>query len=321
MTHAKKLDATSPSGLQGFLTLLRVAWSFYTDKSPRKYPDRPIPVQPITRAQLQAAPDGTAYRLGHSSLLLKLRDEFWLTDPVFATRASPFSFIGPKRFHAPPIALKDLPPIKGVILSHDHFDHLDKAAIKKLKDSAEFFLCPGGVAAILRDWGVPAEKIHECGWGQLTTIAGVEFICTPSQHFSGRGLNNRNHTLWASWVIDTGDLRIFFSGDSGYFDGFRMIGEKYGPFDIVFMECGAYDVNWPTVHMQPEESLQAYLDVKGRTLVPIHNSTFCLARHAWDEPLIRITQLAKEQNVHISTPQIGEALNLRQPHTTQAWWI
>ncbi len=315
-----KNDQHSQAGLKGFFTLVRAAWKFYSARSPNRYPDRPIPVQKMTREQLLEVPDGTAYRLGHSSLLLKLKNQFWLTDPVFSKRASPFSFIGPKRFHATPLALKDLPPITGVILSHDHFDHLDKPTIKKLAATAEHFICPRGLAEILTRWGVKAEKIRECTLGQSTEVAGLRLTCTPAQHFSGRSLWNRNETLWASWVIDSGDLKIFFSGDSGYFEGFRAIGEQHGPFDIVFMECGAYDVNWPAVHMQPEESIQAYRDVKGRTLVPIHNSTFCLARHAWNEPLARITKLAEQNNIHISTPQFGEALNMRQPHTTQAWW-
>ncbi len=303
-----------------FSAFLRAAWLFYKDRSPDKYPKAPVPVTEITPALLQAAPDGTAWRLGHSSLLLKLENAFWLIDPVLSKRVSPLPFLGPKRFHQPPIKLRDLPPIKGVIVSHDHYDHLDYATIRALKDKAEHFITARGVGAIMQRWGVPAGKIIERDWWQGAEIGGVRLTCTPSQHFSGRGLKHRNETLWSSWVIEAGGLKIFYSGDTGYSGGFAEIGQRYGPFDAAFIECGAYDVNWPTVHMQPEETLRTFSDVRGRTLIPVHNGTFCLARHAWYEPLERISALASAANVSISTPQMGEPLNLHQPAPGSSWW-
>jgi L-ascorbate metabolism protein UlaG (beta-lactamase superfamily) len=307
----------------GLIKSMRLAWQFAFDKPKHTVPEGDIPVQAITRAQLLAAPDGTVFRMGHSTVLLKLRGAFWLTDPVFSDRASPFQFIGPKRFHQPPISIEDLPPIKGVILSHDHYDHLDEDAIRRLAAKTEYFLTTLGVGDRLIAWGVDPAKVQQLDWWQSTTRAGLEFVATPAQHFSGRSLRDGNKTLWASWVIrdDDNKLRIFFSGDSGYFDGFKAIGEKYGPFDITLMETGAYNKQWPYVHMQPEETLQAHIDLKGKWLMPIHNGTFDLSMHVWYEPFDRITALARRARVNLTTPSMGEPLNVYAPHTGSAWWL
>ncbi len=279
-----------------------------------------VPVQPLTLAQLQAAPDRTLYRLGHSTILLKLQGRFFLTDPVFSERASPFSFAGPKRFHAPPIALEDLPELEAVILSHDHYDHLDQATVKALAPKVRHFLTPLGVGQRLIDWGVPADKVQQLDWWQSTAVGDVTFTATPAQHFSGRTPWDRNSTLWASWVMELPDLRIFFSGDTGYFDGFKAIGERFGGFDLTLMETGAYDPRWPYVHMQPEQTLQAHLDLRGRRLMPIHNGTFDLAMHRWQDPFERILSLARLRSVEVVTPVMGAPVDIRQPAPTQAWW-
>lgn len=304
----------------GFLESLRLFRSVLFDKPRTSVPDRPIPIRPLTPAELLAAPDFSLYRLGHSTVLLKLRGQFWITDPVFARRASPLPWFGPKRFHAPPIALKDLPPLKGVILSHNHYDHLDKATVRALAASAEHFVAPLGVGDTLVRWGVPAAKVRQLDWWQSTTIDGLRLVATPAQHFSGRGLRDGNATLWCSWVLIDDGLRVFFSGDSGYFDGFRQIGERFGPFDVTLMETGAYDRQWPHVHMQPEQSLQAHLDLQGRWMLPIHNGTFDLALHPWFEPLDRISALATAHGVSLATPMIGQRLDLQQPQPGPAWW-
>lgn len=291
------------------------------DKPALATPAHAIPVQALSRAQLLAAPDRTLFRLGHSTVLLKLDGAFWLTDPVFSERASPFQWAGPRRFHAPPISLAELPPIKGVILSHDHYDHLDRAAIEALAGQVEHFITPLGVGDTLMRWGVARAKIRQLDWWQSTDIDGVHLVATPSQHFSGRGLFDGNRTLWASWVILNRDVRVFFSGDSGYFDGFKAIGERYGPFDATLMETGAYDENWPDVHMQPEQTLQAHLDLRGACLVPIHNGTFDLALHVWHEPFDRIAALAAAHGVRLATPRIGQALDLLQPSADERWWL
>lgn len=304
----------------GWRKALAISWSLLFDKPADSVPAAPVPVVALSAAQLQAAPDGSLYRLGHSTLLIKLQGGFWLTDPVFSERASPLQWLGPKRFHAPPIALQDLPPIEGVILSHDHYDHLDHAAILALAPKVRHFITPLGVGDRLIAWGVDAAKVQQRDWWQSVEIGGVQLIATPAQHFSGRSLRDRNRTLWASWVILSGDLRLFFSGDTGYHAGFRSIGERYGPFDVTLVETGAYDPHWPDVHMQPEETLQAHLDLRGRHLLPIHNGTFDLALHAWDDPFERIVQLAEARGVATLTPVMGEAVQLAQPQATLRWW-
>jgi L-ascorbate metabolism protein UlaG (beta-lactamase superfamily) len=305
----------------GFGKTMGILWNALFNKPQNTRPSAPVPVQALTQAALIAAPNHSVYRLGHSTVLLKLRDKFWITDPVFAERASPVQWAGPKRFHQPPISLEELPPIEAVILSHDHYDHLDHQTVLTLADKTRYFLTPLGVGDTLIKWGIDASKVRQLDWWQGTEVDGIQFIATPSQHFSGRGLFDSNSTLWASWVMIDGDTRIFFSGDSGYFDGFKRIGEQHGPFDLTLMETGAYNVDWPHVHMQPEQTLQAHLDLKGRWLLPIHNGTFDLSMHAWYEPFDRILALAWERNVSITTPQMGEAFNLMHPQRGGAWWL
>ena len=300
---------------------LGIFWRMIFQKPASTRPTGMIPVKPLTREQLDKAADFSVYRLGHSTLLLKFRGRYWLTDPVYCERVSPFQWVGPKRFHAPPISLDELPPLEAVILSHNHYDHLDQKTVLLLAAKTQQFLAPLGVGDLLVKWGVPASKVQQLDWWQGTQLAGVRFIATPSQHFSGRGLFDHNQTLWASWVMIIDEVRIFFSGDSGYFDGFKQIGEQFGPFDLTLMETGAYNVDWPHVHMQPEQSLQAHIDLNGRWLLPIHNGTFDLAFHAWSEPFDRIVALAAQRNVLITTPQMGEAFNLLTPHPGRAWWL
>jgi L-ascorbate metabolism protein UlaG (beta-lactamase superfamily) len=315
-----KFRNVAPRSRPGLRKTFAIAWRVLTQKPDTTVPRAPIPVQPLDAATLAAAPDASLFRLGHSTLLLKLAGDFWLTDPVFSERASPFQWAGPKRFHAPPISIADLPPIKGVILSHDHYDHLDHAAVLELAPKVEMFITPLGVGDRLIAWGIPGEKVRQLDWWQQTSLAGVRLVAAPAQHFSGRGLSDGNSTLWASWVILAGDLRLYFSGDTGYHAGFKMIGERFGPFDVTFMETGAYDAQWPDVHMQPEETLQAHLDVRGRWLMPLHNGTFDLAMHAWHEPFDRILALSQSRAVPLATPAMGERLSLAQPQAGERWW-
>lgn len=278
-----------------------------------------IPFQTISNAQLEL-PHYAIYRLGHSSILIKLNHETWLLDPVFSERASPYSFIGPKRFHSSPLTIDDLPEITGVIISHDHYDHLDKNAIKSLAKKTNNFIVPLGIGDHLRKWGVEDSSIHELDWWQDIQVSDSKLVATPAQHFSGRGLRDRNKTLWSSWVIQHQDLKIFFSGDSGYFEGFKEIGQRLGPFNYTLMETGAYDENWSDIHMFPEEALQAHLDLKGQHLIPVHNGTFDLAAHNWFEPLERIAAAAEKHDVSILTPVMGEPINLVSPKNTNYWW-
>ena len=282
----------------------------------------PIPVRMLDRAALDALDAGANHiiRLGHSSHLLKLRGKWWLIDPVFGPRASPVSFAGPRRFHAPPVALEDVPPIEGLVLSHDHYDHLDVPTIEALKDRVQRYFVPLGVGQRLRDWGVAADRIEEFDWWQQKQWGEVVVTAAPAQHFSGRTLFDRNTTLWASWSLASGDERIFYSGDTGYFPGFKEIAARLGRIDIALMENGAYDAGWPTVHMTPEETVQAFQDLGARTLYLVHNSTFDLAFHGWREPLERVAAIAQQKGIALATPEIGEVLTLGRPRENRRWW-
>jgi L-ascorbate metabolism protein UlaG (beta-lactamase superfamily) len=300
----------------------KIWWRFMTETKTGTMPIDPIPVRPLTRAALDALDPEASHvvRLGHSSHLLKLRGRYWLIDPVFSERASPVQWAGPKRFHPPPIALDELPPIEGLILSHDHYDHLDRATIEALALKVQRYFVPTGVGPRLQAMGVPAGRIEEFGWWQSGNHAGVQLTAAPAQHFSGRGLNDRNSTLWASWVIRSGPDCIFYSGDSGYFPGFREIGQRVGRIDLALIENGAYDSYWPAVHMTPEESIRAFQDLKARTLYSVHNSTFDLAFHPWREPMDRLATLAASQSIDLATPVVGEVLTVGQARVNELWW-
>ena len=290
--------------------------SEWVDKSPKD----PLPLRPLNQDELLSHDEPVLYRLGHSSILIKLGEDFVLTDPVFSKRASPVQWAGPKRFHPAPIAIDELPHLTAVVISHDHYDHLDSGSIQQLAGKVDYFVVPLGVGAHLARWGVEEEAIIELDWWEEVDLEGLEFIATPSQHFSGRGLTDRNRTLWASWVIRGAGANLYFTGDTGYFDGFREIGERYGPFDITMIENGAYNPAWRQVHMMPEESIQAHLDLGGRAMLPIHNSTFDLSLHPWYEPLERTSLLAAEQDIELLTPVIGAPVFIREPQPTYAWW-
>ena len=296
--------------------------AYMFEKEQPAAPASPINVIPITPEQLQSLdPKETVFfRLGHSSILLWLDGNFWLIDPVFSLRASPFSFAGPKRFHEPPISIDDLPAIKGVMISHNHYDHLDKSAIEQLKDKVEYFLVPLGIGGDLKQWGVADTKIHELDWWQNRTIGSVTLTATPAKHFSGRGISDSNITLWSGWAIQGLQHSVFFSGDSGYFNGFKTIGERLGPFDISFVETGAYNRLWPDVHMMPEQSVQAHIDVNAQVMVPIHNGTFDLALHKWTDPFEQVAKIAQQRNFRWISPQMGEQVTLGQEPDITPWW-
>ncbi len=305
----------------GLAKLPKIIWRYMFDKSNAAMPEKPIPLVNIDMDSLtgkQGQPE--IYRLGHSSLLLNFSGKIWLLDPVFSKRASPFSWVGPERFHPLPFELDNLPNIQGVIISHDHYDHLDRETIEAIADRVEHFVTPLGVGKYLQEWGIAQEKIHQLDWWQNIELGALSLTATPAQHFSGRGLTDRDETLWASWVIQSEQHKLFFSGDTGYFDGFKTIGERFGPFDLTIMENGAYDKDWAEVHMTPEQTLQAHLDLRGKALMPVHNGTFDLALHAWYEPLERLAELAQAQWVPLVTPMIGEALPLQELYTTSPWW-
>lgn len=305
--------------------ILPLLMRYATEKRIDAEPTKMQPIMALSHEQLTnlSNDEDLVIRLGHSSIFMQLDGKKWLIDPVFSERASPFSFIGPKRFHPTPISLEDLPEIDGVLISHDHYDHLDKATIKHLASTSTQFIVPLGVDKHLLKWGVSAANIHTLDWWSSFNLGSVKITATPTQHFSGRGLFDKNDTLWASYVIESQENKIYFSGDSGYFAGFKEIGDRFGPFTLTMVETGAYDADWPTIHMTPEQSLQAHIDLRGETMMPIHNGTFDLAFHSWYEPLERIVELADRADVKLATPLMGQIFSINDANPlieNQYWW-
>jgi L-ascorbate metabolism protein UlaG (beta-lactamase superfamily) len=259
-------------------------------------------------------------RIAHSTLLLKIDGRFILTDPVFSETITPFGIFAPKRFHELPITIEELPFIDIVVISHNHYDHLDEPSIKKLKDKVGHFYTTLGIKQKLLDLGVDTMKVCELDWWQSCVNETIRLRATPAQHFSGRSLFDRDKTLWSSWVITSSNTNIFFSGDTGYFNTFKEIGEKYGPFDITFLEAGAYNERWKEIHMMPKETVQAHLDLKGKILFPIHNSSFKLSLHAWNEPLEKVVDEANKKDIQITHPKFGEIISIEKFQNTKKWW-
>jgi L-ascorbate metabolism protein UlaG (beta-lactamase superfamily) len=298
-----------------------VFWRWLRGKEQRS-PDRELPVVTRTAASFGAPPASglQVTWLGHSTLIIEIDGHRILTDPVFSKRASPSSLVGPARFHPAPIAIDELPALDAVVLSHDHYDHLDENSVRALARRGERFFVPLGVGAHLEAWGVPAAKITELDWWQESTLpGGLRLVATPAQHFSGRGLLDRNATLWASWAFIGPDHRAYFSGDTGMFPGFAEIGEKLGPFDLTMLEVGAFDESWATVHLGPARALEAHGMLRGRTLLPVHWGTFQLALHAWSQPAEHLWEHAPEGTV-VAFPRPGETVVAGQPAPAEAWW-
>lgn len=279
---------------------------------------------PMDALDLAALRDGAqkAIWFGHSAALLQLDGVTLLLDPMFGKAPSPFPWIGGKRYGGKlPLEIEDLPAIDAIILSHDHYDHLDYGSIRKLRNKAKRFFVPLGVGAHLVRWGIEPDRIVEADWWEEMTFEGLKLACAPARHFSGRSVNDRMSTLWCSWVIEGKQAKVFFSGDSGYGPHFKEIGERYGPFDLTLMECGQYDVRWQLIHMLPEETVQAHQDVGGRVLLPIHWGAFTLSVHDWTDPVERALRAAEDKGVSIATPRIGQPIligAIEYPQTK--WW-
>jgi L-ascorbate metabolism protein UlaG (beta-lactamase superfamily) len=290
-------------------------------KGARRAPSAPLPVHDPRPLWLQPPETGLRVTwLGHSTMLLEVDGVRILTDPVFGDRASPVSFMGPKRFHPVPAPIADLPPIDVMLLSHDHYDHLCRSSVTELAHRPLTVVTALGVATHLEAYGMPAGRIHELDWHENLELPGVRFTATPAQHFSGRGLGDRNATLWASWVIETERHKLFFSGDTGLFDGFTAIGEQYGPFDLTMLEIGAYHPAWGTIHLGPENALTAHQRLQGRVLMPVHWGTFDLALHTWQQPAEDLFRLSQERDAKLLLPRLGWPLEPRRMPEPTPWW-
>lgn len=288
-----------------------------------KYPSKPIETLSFNKADFDLIKD-TALAFtwfGHSSVLIKIENVTLLIDPVFGKRASLFSFLGPKRFeYTNPHHIDQLPPIDAVLISHDHYDHLEYKSILALKDKVNRFYVPLGVGVHLEKWGVSPDKITELDWWDEVAFSdSLKFVFSPTRHFTGRGLFNRDQSLWGSWSILGQNHKVFFSGDSGYFKMFEEVGEKLGPFDLAFVENGQYNLDWEAIHMMPEQSAKVGAELRASAVVPIHWGKFSLSIHSWYEPIERFTKASENYNYQLLTPQPGQVLKFPFQKTS-SWW-
>ena len=287
-----------------------------------RHPVKPVPV--VSRqASDFATPPATGLRawIGWSSMLVEIDGRTVLTDPIWSKRCSPSTLIGPARFHAPPIALEDLPRIDAVVISHDHYDHLDMPTVRTLGAKGTHFFVPLGVGAHFERWGIAAAQVHELDWNESLNWNGLSITATPARHYSGRNPRHQRETLWASWVIKGPRHRFFFSGDSGYSDQFRAIGAAHGPFDLTLIKIGASDPSWAEIHMTPEEAVRVHGDVRGKVMIPVHWATFNLGFHEWGEPPDRAIAAAEKAGVTLVVPRPGAFV---EPDRTlparEVWW-
>ncbi|MFC2086246.1 MBL fold metallo-hydrolase [Bacteroidota bacterium] len=310
----------TPVQAEGF-KFREVFWEFMF-KGKERRPEKPIETINFDKNSFVKADSGIAITwFGHSTALIRIDGYSILFDPVFSKRTSPVSFAGTKSFDfTKAYDLSDLPELNAIIITHDHYDHLDYKTIKKLKEKNVKFYVPLGVAAHLEKWGVRDTNIVELDWWENAKFDDNLILrATPSRHFSGRrGMTNK--TLWCSWVIKTDSHSVFFSGDSGYGDHFGEIGEKCGPFNVTMLECGQYNEGWPYIHMMPEQTVQANIDLNGDVMIPIHWGRFNLSLHSWTEPAERVAVEAKRKNINILIPQIGEIYFYGDTMSSINWW-
>ncbi|MBW3129438.1 MBL fold metallo-hydrolase [Hymenobacter profundi] len=299
-------------------------WHFLTTKVPDREPAAPLPVIPLDVATLtDRRPDLVRVTwLGHSSSLVEIAGHKLLLDPVLGFTVGPVAWVSPQRYtRTVPVTATQLPFIDAVLISHDHFDHLDRATIEQLRDKVGHFYVPLGVGSHLVRWGVATERITELNWWEEARLPGLTLVCTPTHHGSGRG-GRRNATLWGSWVLQATTCRLFFSGDGGYGPHFKTIGDTYGPFDLTLMECGQYSPQWAQMHMLPEQSVQAALDLRSRRMLPVHWAAFSESLHPWTEPVERALAEATRRDLPLTTPRLGEPIlvTTTTQWPTAPWW-
>lgn len=287
---------------------------------PESVPTEPLPmVDPLPTWQRTPGSGLRLTRLGHSTLVIEIDGARFLTDPVWGERVSPLPFAGPRRFHPPPVALDRLPPLDAVIISHDHYDHLDKPTIRALAKGSVPFITSLGVGARLEEWGVATARITELDWWETAVAGGVTVTAAPAQHFSGRGLKDRNASLWSSFHLQGPKRSFYYGADSGFTPEFAEIARRFGPFDAVALEIGAWHPSWGDIHLGPDGAIEAW-KLLGGALLPIHWGTFKLAVHPWTQPAERVLELASPAGVELLMPRFGEPVEPGRNGKVDPWW-
>lgn len=290
--------------------------------SPHVSPAQSPPVVTIEPKRFDTPPP-TGLRitwLGHSTTLIEIDGHRVLTDPIWSDRASPLGFVGPRRWFSSPIALTDMPPVDAVVISHDHYDHLDYGTLSRMKEWNTTFVVPLGVGAHLSYWGIPDARIVELDWWERTKVRDLEIVCTPSRHASGRAIFDDDAKLWAGWALVGATHRAYYSGDTGLFPAMLDIGNRLGPFDVTLIEVGQYGSAWPDWHLGPEQAVKAHQLVRGRVLVPVHWGTFALAYHGWTEPIERVVVAAAAADIKLIVPKAGQSVEPEAPPPFERWW-
>jgi L-ascorbate metabolism protein UlaG (beta-lactamase superfamily) len=316
--HGARFENTPP--YVSNLSFTREMQAYLGDEVREPQFEVPVVRLPADHLGRPAAPGLRAWWLGHASVLLEIDGVRILTDPVLSGRASPFQFVGPARQHPAPLAIGDLKNIDAVVISHDHFDHLDMDTVQALARGGTHFHVGLGIGAHLERWDVPVAQIHEMDWWDSAQVRGVTIHCTPARHYSGRKSMD-NSTLWASWLVKGPNHSAYFSGDTGYAEHFKAVRERLGAPQLSMIKIGAYGDTWLDIHMSPESAIQAHRDLGADTLLPVHWGTFNLAYHAWEEPVVRAVKEAQAQGVRIVTPRPGEKFEAGTPFINQAWYL
>jgi L-ascorbate metabolism protein UlaG (beta-lactamase superfamily) len=285
-----------------------------------KKPAAALPIQTRRRSDFDHPPELRTTWLGHSTLIVEIEGKRLLLDPVWGERASPVSFAGPERWYPSPLAFDELPAIDAVLISHDHYDHLDYFTVLKLAERGVKWIVPLGVGAHLESWGVQPVHITELDWWEATELSGLTITATPARHFSGRGILNQETTLWCGFALTGSQRRVYYSGDTALFDELVTIGERLGPFDLTMIEVGAYDRHWTDVHLGPEQAVRAHQLVKGRILLPVHWGLFSLAFHGWTEPMERVLAAAKDHGIPVAVLRPGESIVPPEVPPMNRWW-
>ena len=304
------------SSLAGSPGALR-EWLF-GDRTTRR-PAAPVPVVSRTAGDFRRPRDLRLTWLGHATTLVEIEGRRLLIDPVFGPRASPIpGSVG--RFHAPPLPLAEVPELDAVVLTHDHYDHLDYPTVRALAGHVPRWVAPLGVGAHLERWGVPPGRVTELDWWEETEVEGVRLVATPARHFSGRTLGTRDGTLWCGWAFLGERHRLYATGDGGYQPEFKEVGQRLGPFDATLAEAGAYDARWADIHLGPEQAVRAVQDARGGLMVPVHWGTFELAFHGWTEPAERVLEAAQAAGVPVAVPRPGQSVDVAEPPPAERWW-